>query len=165
MVRRFSYALLLLIPLMTNANPVVLYQDRATVVQKTLPDPLDLWVEASELPAVNDFELKEEGACLDDICVPIRQDQDSELFVTRQSTGWVNVTELARKLNQPYAVYRDPVDRDASVWSLGPIPATRQRLVNEHVAPDFALVDADGEEVRLSQFRDMKVLLLTWASW
>lgn len=164
MIRPINIALLILVmlatPLIVEASAVVLYQDRITVVENTLADPLDLWVEASDLPAVNDFELKEEGACLDDICVPVRQDRDSELFVTRHSTGWINVSELARRLKQPYVV-----DRDASVWSLGAVPATRQRFINDHVAPDFVLADESGKEVRLSQFRDMKVLLLTWASW
>lgn len=146
--------------MMAHAGPTVLYQDAVIEVEQSLADPNDLWVVAKELPRVNGFELKPEGACLDDICVPVKQDEDNELFVTRKATGWFNVTGLARKLQQPYAV-----DHDEGVWSLGAVPATRNRFVSEHMAPDFQLVDKDGKPVSLSEFKDMKVLLLTWASW
>jgi hypothetical protein len=144
----------------TMANPVVLYEDRVTPVPNYLPAPNDLWVGVNELQAVNGFELKPEGACLEDICVPVRQDRDGDLFVTRKGKNWFNVTGLARKLDQPYAV-----DHDANVWSLGQVPATRNHFVQQGIAPDFTLPDRNGKPVRLSEFKDMKVLLLTWASW
>lgn len=148
-------------PLATSRpTATVLYQDRVVAVMNTLADPTDLWVAASELTRINGFELKEEGACLDDICVPIKQSEDSAVYVTRQGQGWLNVTELAGRLKQAYAV-----DHDAAVWSFGEIPATRNQFVRQHMAPDFELLDKDGKPVRLSQFKDMKVLLITWASW
>ena len=33
------------------------------------------------------------------------------------------------------------------------------------IAPEFVLPDRSGNEVRLSDFRGKKVLLLAWASW
>lgn len=143
------------------AEPVtVLFDDRVTEVERTLPDADDLWVMPVDLPRVNGFELKPEGACLDELCVPVRQDRDSELFVTRGGQGWFNVTGLARRLEQAYAV-----DHDHRVWSLGQIPVTRTRFLNAAVAPDFELPNRDGELVRLSDFRGKKVLVVTWASW
>ena len=138
----------------------VLYDDRVTEVERILPDADDLWVMPVDLPRVNGFELKPEGACLDELCVPVRQDRDSELFVTRAGQGWFNVTGLARKLQQAYAV-----DHDHRVWSLGQIPVTRTRFLNAGVAPDFELPNRAGELVRLSDFRGKKVLVVTWASW
>ena len=143
------------------AEPVtVLYDDRATEVERTLEDPNDLWVMPTDLPRVNDFELKPEGACLDDLCVPVRQDRDSEIFVTRSGQAWFNVTELARRIGQAWAV-----DHEHRVWSLGQVPAARTRFLRGAMAPDFELPDRDGELVRLSDFRGRKVLLVTWASW
>lgn len=137
----------------------ILANDRVTEV-KTLEDPTDLWVTGADLEPATGFTLKPEGACLDDICIPIRQDQDSELYVNRDGTGWVNVSTLADKLGQAYAV-----DRDAGVWSFGPVPAVRQSTLESAVAPDFELADRDGNIVKLSDFRGKKVLLVTWASW
>ena len=142
------------------ASPTVLYQDDVVSVEKSLADANDLWVQASELTRVNGFELKPEGACLDDICVPVKRSPDSNLLVTRSGTDWFNVTELARKIKQPYAV-----DYDQNVWSFGAIPAIRNRFVNQHMAPQFTLLDRQGNPVSLSEYKDMKVLLLTWASW
>lgn len=150
-----------LLPAGAGAEPVtVLYDDRVTEVERTLPDADDLWVMPADLPRVNGFELKPEGACLDELCVPVRQDRDSELFVTRAGQGWFNVTGLARKLEQAYAV-----NHEHGVWSLGQIPVTRTRFLNAAVAPDFELPNRDGELVRLSDFRGKKVLVVTWASW
>jgi len=142
------------------ATPTVLYQEHVVSIEKTLADPNDLWVPTVDLMRVNGFELKPEGACLDDICVPVNRGSDSSLLVSRKGIEWFNVTELARKLKQPYAV-----DHELNVWSLGAIPATRSRFVSQHLAPDFTLKDRQGKPVSLSEFKDMKVLLLTWASW
>ena len=138
----------------------VLTNDRAVTVERTLEDPTDLWVVPEDLTRINDFVLKPEGACLDEICIPVRQDVDNDMVVTREGQRWFNVTELARKLNQAYAF-----DADAGVWSFGKIPATRSHFLNSAIAPDFELPDHQGNSVRLSDFRGKKVLLITWASW
>ncbi len=142
------------------AGAVVLYEDRAVAVENTLSDPTDLWVHPTELGRVNGFELKPEGACIDDICVPVRQDVDSDIFITRQGTEWFNVSELADRLNQPTVV-----DVDTGVWSFGAIPARRSSFLANAVAPDFSLPDIDGNTIKLSDFKGKKVMLLTWASW
>ena len=138
----------------------ILFQDRVVEIDRTLGDPNDLWVVPADLPRINDFVLKPEGACLAELCIPVRQDRDSEMFVTRAGQGWFNVTELARKLQQAFAV-----DREHAVWSFGNIPVTRNAFLQSAMAPDFALPDRDGKLVRLSDFRGKKVLVITWASW
>lgn len=152
---------LFLAPVAAAAQAVtVLYDGRVVVVEKTLADPNDLWIVPADLPRVNGFELKPEGACLDELCVPVLQDRDSELLVIRSGQKWFNVTELARRLQQPFVA-----DHDQRVWSLGEISVTRTRFLSAAVAPDFALPDRQGTLVRLSDFRGKKVLLVTWASW
>ena len=144
-----------------SAEPVtVLYRDEAVKVERTLPDPSDLWVESADLPRVNGFVLKPEGACLDELCIPIKQDKDSDIFMSRDGGRYVSVTELADRLGQAYAV-----DREAQVWSLGEVPATRKAFAEQGLAPDFTLPDVEGRPVRLADLRGRKVLLLTWASW
>jgi AhpC/TSA family len=138
----------------------VLYQDRVVELTRTLPDPNDLWVPPQDLPRINDFVLKPEGACLAELCIPVRQDRDSELFVTRAREGWFNVTELARRLQQAFVV-----DHEHAVWSFGNIPVTRNAFLESAIAPDFALPNRDGKLVRLSDFKGKKVLIVTWASW
>jgi hypothetical protein len=138
----------------------VLFQDRIVELDRTLGDPNDLWVVPADLTRINDFVLKPEGACLAELCIPVRQDRDSEMFVTRAGQGWFNVTELARKLQQAFTV-----DREHAVWAFGNIPVARNAFLQSAMAPDFALPDRDGKLVRLSDFRGKKVLVITWASW
>ncbi len=142
------------------AEVTVLFNDAVVLVERTLADPNDLWVLPADLTRINGFELKPEGACLGAFCVPVRQDEDSAMFVTRAGQGWFNVTELARRLQQAYAV-----DHDRQVWSFGQIPMTRQSFLRSAVAPDFTLPDRQGNPVSLSDFRGKKVLIITWASW
>jgi len=143
-----------------GGRATVLYKDRVVEVARTLNSPNDLWVVPEDLPRINDFILKPEGACLDELCIPVRQDRESEMFVKRSGQGWFNVTALARRLQQEFAV-----DREHGVWSFGNIPVSRNAFLQSAVAPDFTLPDRDGKMRRLSDFRGKKVLVITWASW
>jgi hypothetical protein len=148
------------LPATEGGRATVLYQDRVVEIARTLSDPNDLWVTPPDLPRINGFELKPEGACLEELCIPVRQDRDSEIFVTRAGQGWFSVTELARRLQQAFAV-----DAEHAVWSFGNVPVTRNAFLQSAVAPDFALPNREGKMVRLSDFRGKKVLVITWASW
>lgn len=55
-----------------------------------------------------------------------------------------------------YRNLQDDVDLDA----LNPT-----ETVSENAAPDFTVTDAEGNEVRLSDFRGQGVVLNFWASW
>lgn len=146
---------------MTDADAAtVLYNDNVVEVEHTLSDPNDLWIMPEDLTRINGFELKPEGACLDELCIPVRQDEDNDLVVTRDGQKWFNVTELAGKLQQAYVV-----DSDKDVWSFGEIPVTRTSFLESAIAPDFALKDRNGKTVKLSDYRGKKVLIITWASW
>ena len=141
-------------------STTVLYNDRVVDIDQTLPDASDLWVTPEDLTRINDFELKPQGACLEDLCIPVLQDRDSELYVQRQGQDWFNVTELADMLQQAWiADYRD------GVWSFGGMPVERRGFFESAEAPEFALPDREGNLVRLADFRGKQVLLVTWASW
>lgn len=159
-MKRLAALLLAAAATHVGADAVVLYEDRVVAVTETLADPTDLWIHPGELPRVNGFELKPEGACIDDICVPVRQDENSDIFITRQGQAWFNVAELADRLNQPYVA-----DYDTGVWSFGDIPVRRASFVKRGIAPDFTLPGVDGRSYTLSDFKGQKIMLLSWASW
>ena len=144
-----------------SANATTVIQaGNATTLSKTLPDANDLWVLAADIPKINGFILKPEGMCRDDICIPVRQDEDSDLFVKRGGDKWLSLTQFARNLKQAYAR-----DVQTDTWSFGDIPLTRDRFTHGAMAPDFELKDRNGKLVKLSDFRGKKVMLVTWASW
>lgn len=137
------------------ATNTVLYDDRAVVLAvRDLPvhQPEALWIHALDLPSINGFEIKPEGACRADICIPLPDD------MTRGE--YFNLTAFAKKIGQVVVV-----DKDAGVWSLGEIPAFRSGLLSSRIAPNFAVPNQKGQLIRLSDFLGKKVLLVTWASW
>ncbi len=111
-MRKHRLAISILAPLLaacaTEPSPsgrvTVLFNDRTVELEQRLADPNDLWVTPEDLTRINDFVLKPEGACLDDLGIPVLQDEDSALMVTRRKQEWFNVSELARILRQPFVV-------------------------------------------------------------
>jgi hypothetical protein len=96
-----------------SESATVLYDDRVVAVAQTLSAPNDLWVTPEDLTRINGFEIKPQGVCLDELCIPLRQNEDSDLFVTRRGQEWFNVTELASKLEQAFVV-----DQERRIWML-----------------------------------------------
>ena len=133
-----------------NAPTTVLYGDNAVPLAAVKPDAKNLWVRAADLKTINGFELKPQGACKEDVCIPVGKDLRSGAFF--------NLSGFAQKVHQP-------VVSDSGVWSFGDIPLLRSAFVNSRVAPDFAVPDRKGRVVHLSDFRGKKVLIVTWASW
>jgi hypothetical protein len=134
---------------------VVLYNDRSIALDRVghpSGTPDDLWVRKSDLPRINEFELKPQGACRADICIPV------DPAMTRGE--FFDLSAFARKVGEPVVV-----DRERRVWSFGEIPLLRGQFVESRTAPDFAVPDRRGRPVQLSSFRGRKVLVVTWASW
>jgi len=129
-------------------------------IEKTLPDVQDLWVSPEDFTRINGFELKPQGACYKDMCVPVKQDADNELFVKRDGQSWLNVSKFASKVQQAFVS-----DQESKVWSFGMVPSSRKSFLDSAIAPDFELKGRDGDLVKLSDFRGKKVLIITWASW
>ncbi|PCJ24233.1 MAG: hypothetical protein COA96_10055 [SAR86 cluster bacterium] len=143
------------------ADPAtVLYDNQVIEIDRTLADPLDLWIPLEELSKLNDFAVASEQICLIDFCVSTDKQSNNPLVIVRDQTDWVDVTRLASELNQLTVT-----DYDHGVWSFGEIPEQRKTFLESGLAPDFELTDRQGNPVRLSDFRGKKVLLLTWASW
>ena len=135
------------------ATATVLYGDRSVSLDKIRADPKnasELWVRAADLPRINEFDVKPQGACRGDVCIPLAKDL--------KSGEYFNLTGFARKLHQAYV-------NDSGVWSFGEIPVLRGGFYQSRIAPDFAVPNRQGRTVHLSDFRGKKVLVVTWASW
>jgi AhpC/TSA family len=125
------------------------------------PFPRDqLWAPLDDLPKLLGVELKPEGVCVGEVCMPLDAEARRALVKDHAGRSHVELLGLAARLNQPVAA-----ERDQHVWSFGEIPAVREATWSNAEAPDFTLPNREGKEVRLSDFRGKKVLILTWASW
>ncbi len=132
----------------------LLYGTRPPVPVTATPAGGDLWLPAAALPAATGWELKPEGLCRADVCVPVAP--GTPLL----SGDEVNLAALARLLGQP-AVH----DVAHGVWGFGD-PVLGPRQPREALdAPDFALPDLDGRLHALRDYRGRKVFLVSWASW
>jgi hypothetical protein len=111
-------------------------------------------VDAARLPDALGWELKPEGLCRDDICVPVRD--QATLFVDDR----VDVARVAAALGRPAVV-----DGDARVVSVALPAEERRRALDALVAPSFELADLDGTTHHLEEWRGRKKLLVVFASW
>ena len=107
----------------------------------------------ADLTHATGWEVKREGLCRGEVCVPVR---DSLLQPGRP----VDLSALAAALRRPLAL-----DLDESAAYLGTSADDRGAELNSHRAPDFTLPDLDGRPHSLSDHRGRKVLLVFYASW
>ena len=136
----------------------ILYKERLPYTAVATVESPDLWVPAGELPAATGWELRPEGACRGDVCVPIPQGREGE-FV-RERPARFNLAALARLLAEPV------VHDDAhGVWCFGEGAAARRTEMQSLKAPDFTLPDLQGRPHALADYRGKKVFLVFWASW
>jgi peroxiredoxin len=140
------------------AKVTVLARDNTIEIAAALVEGDDLLVPPEFVPAITGFEVKPQGLCTAEVCIPIPS--DSGWVVKRGDATYFNLTRFAAKMDQVFAV-----DRPEGVWSFTAVPRNRTSQVFSGEAPDFTLPDRTGKLVKLSDFRGKKVLILTWASW
>lgn len=95
------------------------------------------------------WALKPEGACRDDVCIPLGDEIGES----------VDVAAVADRMGLPIVH-----DEDHSLWALGPW-AGNARTLTGATAPELVLPDVDGNEFDLSSLRGSKVLIVAWAPY
>lgn len=108
-----------------------------------------LTIDPAALRRRTGWELKPEGLCRGDRCVPL-PDHDG---------GALDAGMVAERLQAPLVH-----DEEAGVWALG--PATGGRALDSAELPEIVLPDLrTGEPFDLASLRGQRVLLIAWASW
>jgi hypothetical protein len=141
------------------AAATVLYQESETQTEARAEGP-ELWLTLPALTAVSGWELKPEGVCKDETCVPVPASRRAALIRTETSRTLFNLTEFARLIQQPVAI-----DEKLAVWYFGPAGWEWKDRNTSRQAPDFELPDMAGGLHTLSELRGRKIFLLFWASW
>ncbi len=106
---------------------------------------------ADEFARGTGWELKPEGACKAEICIPLPKD-------ARRPDGRVNVSVMADALGMAIVA-----DEQHGLWSLGPMSGGR--ALATAVVPEITLPDRDGNPFRLGSLKGTKVFMCAWASW
>jgi hypothetical protein len=96
------------------------------------------------------WELKPEGACQGDRCIPM---QDLAI-----RDGNVDIGDFARRLGKPVAH-----DDKHGLWAIG--PESGGRVLPSANFPEVVLPDFAGNQLDLATLRGRKVLLVAWASY
>ncbi|MBX9601898.1 MAG: redoxin domain-containing protein [Bryobacteraceae bacterium] len=138
----------------------VLYGENAAAIAGAFLDKDHLWIPAASLPQANGFTLKPQGACVDEICIPVKQKGPDSLVRKMQGKPYFDLTAFAAKTGQA-----ESAESAFPAFSYSDVPVLRGRDFAQGIAPGFTLPDRQGRPVSLSQYRGKKVLLLTWASW
>ena len=102
-------------------------------------------MDANTFQAETGWEIKPEGACKGEVCVPLAD--GFELSQTAERLGMALVH-----------------DAEHGVWALGPESLNGRALVTAE-APDLVLPDLDGKDFHLSSLRGQKVVIVSWAPY
>lgn len=108
---------------------------------------------ARALPDAVGWELKPEGLCRGDTCVPLQRRDSIEV-------EGIDLADLAAALHRPLAL-----DVEEAAAYLGASAQERGDALAMLVAPDFSLPDLERRLHTLSDQRGKKVLLVVYASW
>lgn len=103
-------------------------------------------ISAGEFRHGTGWEIKPEGACWGDMCVPLG--------------GATFAVEAAADSLGMALVH----DADAGLWALGPASVSGRALATAE-APEMILPDLAGNEFRLSSLRGEKVVIVAWAPY
>jgi len=114
-----------------------------------LLDRLDVTPE--DLRRATGWEIKPEGACKGETCVPLPG-------LERHADGTIDARRFAELMAMPIVT-----DEKYGLTALG--PRGGGRVLEDAVFPEIRLSDFDGQTFDLAQLRGGKILLVAWASW
>ncbi|MEM7468560.1 MAG: hypothetical protein AAF387_16950 [Pseudomonadota bacterium] len=115
-----------------------------------------LWLTGEECERITGWNLKPEGLCQGDVCIPLPQGRENEF----SDQDEVNISAFWQHMDRPVLH-----DKAGDTWMLGVGHADRANALKSLDAPDFSLPDINGDMHALADFRGKRVFLTTWSSW
>ncbi len=108
-----------------------------------------LQITRSEFEKGTGWQIKPEGACKGDICIPLK-DPVNDL---------VDIERIAEDMNLPLVA--EPAH---GIWALGP-DSIGGRTLSTAQAPNLTLPDLDGKVFELSSLKGKKIVVYAWAPY
>ena len=130
----------------------IVTDDGETIVDATRANG-SVRLDAAALPRATGWDLKPEGLCRDDVCVPVRD--------TLVVDDAIDLRTFAEALRRPLVV-DDEVDLAVLGASTIDRAAEREGM---RVPADLPLRDLDGNVHHWGELGHKKKLLFAWASW
>jgi hypothetical protein len=135
------------------ATVTVIRDDGATAVDGRL-DGGSVFVEPAVVTDLLGWELKPEGLCRGDVCVPVLG------RLAPAGDGRIDLVTAAALLRRPALV-----DADANAVVIGASADDRQRALEGKLLPEISLPDLDGVVHHVDEWAGKKKLLVAFASW
>jgi hypothetical protein len=107
-----------------------------------------------QLQQATGWELKPEGLCQGDVCVPVRD------VAALHVDGRLDLTAVAAALGR-----RLVVDAEAGLVAMSLSSEQRRQAIDGLQAPAFTLADLDGADHDLDEWRGQKKLLVAFSTW
>tara|TARA_B100000686_G_C16744075_1_gene948362 strand:+ start:850 stop:1266 length:417 start_codon:yes stop_codon:yes gene_type:complete len=112
------------------------------------------YVSTETIEALLGWQLKPEGLCRNEVCIPISDQIGSTVADS------LNLEDTTRLIGRP--ILSDP---ENNVIAIGQPYETRSLALNDRVAPNFTLTDIAGVNRSLSDWTGKKRLLVAFSSW
>jgi len=106
-------------------------------------------ISKQQFEAASGWEIKPEGACKGDVCIPLGEMPGEDIDV-----AW-----LADKMSLPLVS-----DSAHNMIAMGP-ESTMGRTLTTAVAPELELPDLDGNLFKLSSLKGQKIIVYAWAPY
>jgi hypothetical protein len=120
-------------------------------------DHMDL--SAQEFAAGTGWEIKPEGACKAEVCIPLGSPGSPGSPASPGQPNAFDPLGAAERLGMAVVA-----DEEARLWAFGPESLGSRALVSAE-APELVLPDLEGHDFRLSSLRGQKVILVAWAPY
>jgi len=134
---------------------ITIITDRvATVDGEADTDRGSFLVEPADLMTALGWELKPDGLCRGDVCVPVR-DMDAVRVGEK-----LDLTAIVDALGRPSVT-----DLDAGIMAVALPAELRRQALRDLDAPDFTLPGLDGDSHSLSDWAGRKRLIVAFSSW
>ena len=86
-----------------EGRAVVVYDDVATEINPALEESSQLWIPKADLVRATRFEVKPQGVCRDEICIPLPKARMQEFVRKSSGREWFNLTAFAQLTHQAVA--------------------------------------------------------------
>tara|TARA_B110000014_G_C20032187_1_gene536077 strand:- start:94 stop:510 length:417 start_codon:yes stop_codon:yes gene_type:complete len=138
---------------MNTKNEITVLCDDPKVLEGSWVDG-EPYVSPEKIKGILGWELKSEGLCKGDICIPLGDEVNSD------SDDSFNLSNLAALVGRPSLT-----TPDVGAITIGQPYSVRSEALTKRTAPDFKLPDIDSVDRALSDWAGKKRLLVAFSSW
>jgi hypothetical protein len=138
---------------MGETSEIVVLADKATVVKGSWVEG-EPYVTPEDLETVLGWQVKPEGLCKNDACIPIGNS------INFGEGDYLNLEEAATLVGHPSLSAPE-----VGMITIGQAHDVRSKALKDRVAPNFTLSDISGVDRSMSDWTGKKRLLVAFSSW